>query len=248
MPRSIELREVSVLLADGRPVLSRVSLRIEVRERVALVGASGAGKTTALRLMNGLVAPSLGDVLVDGVSIGRLDGPQLRRKMGYVIQGVGLFPHRNVFDNVAVVPRLLEWEETKIRAAIESILADVNLPFERYATRFPRTLSGGEQQRVGVARALVSAPEILLCDEPFSALDPIVRREHQTLLRELAIKRAPTLVLVTHDLREAFAVAERIVLLDQGTVVVDLSRKDFLTSDHPLVREFVESATIPMAS
>jgi len=248
MARSIELEQVSVTTLQGKPVVAGVDLRIAPGERVSLVGASGAGKTTLLRLINGLVVPSSGDVRIDGASVRQLDGPKLRRGLGYIIQGAGLFPHRSVFENVAVVPRLLGWEESRVQVAIESILNEVNLPFADYASRFPRTLSGGEQQRVGVARALVAEPDVLLCDEPFSALDPIARREHQKLFLNLASKGKPTVVFVTHDLREALAVSGRIVLLDRGQVVIDLASHEFLTHPDPLVQRFVESATLAVAS
>jgi osmoprotectant transport system ATP-binding protein len=237
MPASIELRDVSV---DGR--LRGVSLRIAAGEAVAFIGRSGAGKTTSLRLINGLVAPTRGEVLIDGVPLARTDLVALRRRTGYIIQGSGLFPHRTVYDNIATVPRLLGWGEPRIRAAAADLLARMNLPLERFAARFPRSLSGGEQQRVGIARAMIAQPSILLCDEPFGALDPIVRRELQDAFR--ALRSDATIVFVTHDLPEALRVAERVVLFDDGRVVSDGAAREFVAQPLPLVRQFVAAASL----
>jgi ABC-type proline/glycine betaine transport system permease subunit/ABC-type nitrate/sulfonate/bicarbonate transport system ATPase subunit len=176
----IEYRDVSVV-RGGNAILDRVSLRIDRGERVAFLGRSGAGKTTALKVINGLLAPSAGEILVDGAPMAHHELPQLRRRIGYVMQQPALFPHRTVFDNVATVPRLLEWPEEKIRAEAERLLVQLELPLAEFGARFPRMLSGGQQQRVAIARALIAAPEIVLCDEPFSALDPIIRAEMQSL-------------------------------------------------------------------
>lgn len=244
MASAIEFREVMVLAPGGTPILDRLSLRISAGESVALVGRSGAGKTTALRLINGLVTPSSGEVRVDEQPLSRINMVELRRRTGYIIQGVGLFPHRTVFQNVATVPRLLGWSEERIRAAAPALLDRLAIPFERYAGRFPRSLSGGEQQRVGIARALIAEPQILLCDEPFGALDPIVRREQQDAFISIRTSGGATIVFVTHDLREALRVAERIVLFDRGRVVLDRPRDHFLESTEPLARRFIESATL----
>jgi osmoprotectant transport system ATP-binding protein len=243
MPSSIDIRGVSVRSATGDAILRDVDLRIAAGEAVAFIGRSGAGKTTSLRLINGLATPASGDVCIDGVPLARTDVIALRRRTGYVIQGSGLFPHRSVFDNVATVPRLLGWDEQRVRDCVVDALQAVSLAPERFATRRPRSLSGGEQQRVGIARAIVASPAILLCDEPFGALDPIVRRELQETFR--ARRGDATLVFVTHDLAEAMRVAERIVLFDGGTVVVDSGARDFALHDHPLVRQFVDAARIP---
>ena len=240
MATSIEYRDVSV-----GPILEGVTLRIASGESVAFIGRSGAGKTTALRLINALVRPTRGDVLVDERSIATHDAIALRRRIGYIIQGVGLFPHKTVYDNVATVPRLLGWEEGRIERAARSLLDSLEIPFDRYARRFPRTLSGGEQQRVGIARALVFDPDVLLCDEPFGALDPIVRREQQQALIRLRQGRSTTIVFVTHDLSEALTVADRLVLFDAGRVVADLSAREFVTAREPLVERFVECARLP---
>jgi osmoprotectant transport system ATP-binding protein len=242
MAASVEFRDVSVRDPRGAEILSGVSLTIQPGESVAFVGRSGAGKTTALKLVNGLVNPASGTVAVDATVLRSDDLPTLRRRIGYIIQGVGLFPHRTVMDNVATVPRLLGWEEGRIEREVRAILERVDLPFDKYAPRFPRTLSGGEQQRVGIARALVFEPSMLLCDEPFAALDPIVRSELQQVMVDLRRERGVTVIFVTHDVREAMLVAGRIVHFESGRVIADVPAADYPRSDQPLVRRFVESS------
>lgn len=241
MPSSIDLRGVSVNAPAGTAILRDIDLRVGSGESVALIGRSGAGKTTTLRLINGLARASAGEVRVDDVAIGATDLVALRRRTGYIIQGSGLFPHRSVFDNVATVPRLLAWDESRIREAVGKVLASVGLA--GFETRFPRSLSGGEQQRVGIARAIVAGPGMLLCDEPFGALDPIVRRELQETF--VALRGDVTVVFVTHDLGEALRVAERIVLFDQGRIVADAPSHAFAAHRAPLVQQFVAAARIP---
>ncbi|HUP60451.1 MAG TPA: ATP-binding cassette domain-containing protein [Thermoanaerobaculia bacterium] len=244
---AIEYRDVTVRAPSGATILDRVSLRIAAGERVAFLGRSGAGKTTALRVINGLIAPAAGEVLVtvedrQSCLSGQAGLPALhllRRRIGYVMQHPALFPHRTVFENIATVPRLLAWDDDRIRAAATRLLDQLELPLAEFGTRYPRTLSGGQQQRVAIARALIASPEILLCDEPFSALDPLIRAELQLLLRDAA--RETTLVFVTHDVREALRIAERIILFDAGRIVADASSQAFPTHEHPLVRRFVEA-------
>jgi osmoprotectant transport system ATP-binding protein len=237
---AIEYRDVSVTVPSGT-ILDAVSLRIAPGERVAYLGRSGAGKTTALKLINGLRTPSSGEIHVDGASVARQDLVALRRRIGYVMQQPALFPHRTVFENVATLPRLLQWKESDTRAAAERLLAQLELPLGKFADRYPRMLSGGEQQRVAIARALIGAPRILLCDEPFSALDPLIRVELQTLL--LDATRETTLVFVTHDVREALRVAQRIVVFDAGRVVADAPATELPAHENALVRRFMASAT-----
>ncbi|MCU1348843.1 MAG: transporter related protein, partial [Acidobacteria bacterium] len=197
----------------------------------------------SLRLMNGLARPTGGDVLIDGVPLARTDLIALRRRTGYIIQGSGLFPHRTVLENIATVPRLLGWDETHIRDAATPLMATLGLPLEKFAGRRPRSLSGGEQQRVGIARALIAGPSLLLCDEPFGALDPIVRRELQDAF--LALRTGVTMVFVTHDLAEALRIAERVVLFDSGRIVADAPASQLTRLDVPLVRQFVAAAVLP---
>jgi len=217
-------------------------LRIAPGEAVAFIGRSGAGKTTTLRLVNGLVKPTGGEVLVDGTPLSTTDLIALRRHSGYIIQGSGLFPHRTVFQNIATIPGLLGWSDAETRAAAEELMRKLDLPLERFGERYPRSLSGGEQQRVGIARAMIARPALLLCDEPFGALDPIVRRELQDAF--VALRSGVTIIFVTHDLPEALRVAERIVLFEGGRIVVDCPASQFIAQTEPLVRRFVEAASL----
>ena len=237
MPASVEFRDVSV---DA--ILHDINLRIAPGEAVALIGRSGAGKTTTLRLVNGLARPTRGEVLVDGLSLTETDLIALRRRTGYIIQGSGLFPHRTVLENVATVPRLLQWIESDTRDASEEIMRKLDMPLGRFGGRYPRSLSGGEQQRVGIARAMIAKPSILLCDEPFGALDPIVRRDLQDAFR--ALRSGVTILFVTHDLPEAMRVAERLILFDGGRVVCDTPAHQFITQPLPLVQRFVAAASL----
>jgi osmoprotectant transport system ATP-binding protein len=234
----VEYRGVTVTV-PARTILDRVSLTIGDGERVAFLGRSGAGKTTALKVINGLVRASSGELLIDGTALGQRDLVALRRTTGYVMQQPALFPHRTVYDNIATVPRLLEWPEERTRESVKALLA--RLEMTGFEERFPRMLSGGEQQRVAIARALIAGPKILLCDEPFSALDPLIRADLQELLLDLT--RDTTLVFVTHDVREALRVAERVVLFEAGRVIVDCTPEEMRASTHDLVRRFLASAS-----
>ncbi len=245
MSSSVLIDRVSVLSASGQPILREVTLAIDPGESVAVIGRSGAGKTTLLRLLNGLSAATTGNVLVDGLAIGEGDLPQRRRRIGTILQAPALFPHRTVFDNVATVPRLLGWDEQVTNDRASALLGQLDLPFAKFAARFPRSLSGGEQQRVAIARAMIARPPLLLCDEPFSALDPIVRRELQDAFVALRDAGDVTLLFVTHDVAEGLRVAKRIVLIESGAIVFDGSREMFLHSNDELVRRFLDAARIP---
>ncbi len=244
MSSSVAFEQVSVEVDGGRTILRDLSLRIDAGESVALIGRSGAGKTTALRLVNGLQRASRGVVRIDRDAMAEIDLIALRRRIGYIIQGVGLFPHRTVFDNAAIVPRLLRWDETRIRREAERLFRLVGLPIEEFGARFPRSLSGGEQQRVGIVRALIFEPDILLCDEPFGALDPLVRGELQETFVRIRGERGTTILFVTHDLPEALRVAGRLVLIDEGEVRVDVPASEFLRHPDPLARALVSSVTL----
>ena len=237
MPASVEFRSVSV-----GAILHDINLRIAPGEAVAFIGRSGAGKTTTLRLVNGLVKPTDGDVIVDRASLSTVDLIALRRHTGYIIQGSGLFPHRTVYQNISTIPRLLGWGDVQTRAAADELMTRLDLPLSKFGDRYPRSLSGGEQQRVGIARAMIAQPSLLLCDEPFGALDPIVRRDLQDAF--VALRSGVTIIFVTHDLPEALRVAERIVLFDGGRVVVDCPAHQFTKQTQPLVRRFVEAASL----
>ena len=237
MPASVEFRSVSV-----GAILHDIDLGIAPGQAVAFIGRSGAGKTTTLRLVNGMARPTSGDVIVEGQSLASADLIALRRRTGYIIQGSGLFPHRTVYQNIYTVPRLLGWSDADTRAAAESIMAKLDLPLAKFGDRYPRSLSGGEQQRVGIARAMIAKPALLLCDEPFGALDPIVRRDLQDAF--VALRSGVTILFVTHDLPEALRVAERIVLFDGGRVVMDCPASQFVQQTNPLVRRFVEASSL----
>ncbi|HEV7764051.1 MAG TPA: ATP-binding cassette domain-containing protein [Thermoanaerobaculia bacterium] len=246
MASAVAIDSVS-LIAGDRTILRDVTLHIAPGESVALIGRSGAGKTTLLRLLNGLATPTSGVVTIDGAPMSG-DLAARRRRIGTMLQAPALFPHRTIYENVATVPRLLGWDEDRTRNAARELLAQLELPFDRFASRFPRSLSGGEQQRVGIARAMIAEPPLLLCDEPFSAVDPLVRRELQESFIRLRDRGGVTMVFVTHDLAEALRVGERVVLVDDGAVVCDEPRARFLASEHSLVRRFLDAARIPEAS
>jgi osmoprotectant transport system ATP-binding protein len=239
MASSLALERVSV----GSRVQG-VSLSLVPGESVALIGRSGAGKTTLLRLINGLAAPTSGTVTIDGRALLAADLVERRRRIGTILQAPALFPHRSVFENVATVPHLLDWEETRTRAAVSDILGRLGMPIGTFGDRMPRSLSGGEQQRVAIARSMIAEPPLLLCDEPFSALDPIVRRELQDAFVELRDRGEVTMLFVTHDVAEALRVARRIVLIDAGVIVCDETREGFLQSPVPLVRKFIEATHV----
>jgi osmoprotectant transport system ATP-binding protein len=200
-------------------VVDRVSMDIERNSITVIVGTSGSGKSTLLRMINRLVEPSSGRVLINGSDTAAEPAHLLRRRIGYAIQGNGLFPHRTVAENIATVPRLLGWEQARVRARVEQLLAVFQLDPAQFAEKFPHQLSGGQQQRVGVARALAAEPAVLLMDEPFGALDPIIRAKAQEDL--LAIQRhfGTTIVLVTHDMDEAFRLGSRVAVMSQGRVL-----------------------------
>ena len=214
----VTIRGLSVAFGRHQAVRG-VDLSIGRGEFLALVGASGSGKTTLLRTINALVRPTTGEVSIDGHSVLDQPSPTLRRKIGWVIQGVGLLPHRTVAENVAIVPSLLGWSPANIHAAVASTLEMVNLPVSEFGARTPDTLSGGQRQRVGVARALAARPPLVLMDEPFGALDPVTREELHGELRRLHRELGFTCVLVTHDMAEALLLADRVAVLEAGELV-----------------------------
>ena len=228
----------------GRPVLDGLTLRVEAGETVALIGPSGCGKTTALKLVNRLLDADAGSVLVMGRDVAREDAIALRRKLGYVIQEGGLLPHWDVRSNVETVPRLLGWEEDRRRRRSSEVLGMVNLPAEEFGARRPRQLSGGQRQRVGVARALAADPPVLLMDEPFGALDPLARRALQREFLDWKKRLKKAVVLVTHDMREAFALADRIAVMHRGSIRQAGTKADLLERPaDDFVREFVSEAS-----
>jgi osmoprotectant transport system ATP-binding protein len=237
---AVEFRDVSARRGE-RVVLSDVTLNVAPGEVLALVGRSGSGKTTLLRLVNRLVEADRGEVRVDGRPVSAWDQVTLRRQVGYAIQDVGLFPHFTVHDNVAVVPRLLAWPRERIDARVAELLSLVGLDPAQFDQRWPDQLSGGQRQRVGLARALAADPPVLLMDEPFGALDPITRAELHREFRRLQAAMPRAVVLVTHDLTEAFALAHRIAVLHDGRVVACETPERLAASDEPNVRALVET-------
>jgi osmoprotectant transport system ATP-binding protein len=214
----IEFRNVSASRGNAR-VLRGVSLEVAAGETVALVGPSGAGKTTLLRLVNRLLDADSGETWVDGRETRAWDSIELRRRTGYVIQEVGLFPHLSVADNIAVVPTLLGWDAGRIAARVDELLDLVGLDRLRFRARWPDELSGGQRQRVGLARALAGDPPVLLMDEPFGALDPVTRAGLHAEFRGLQERLHRTVLLVTHDVSEAFALADRVAVLHEGALI-----------------------------
>lgn len=235
----IEFRDVSYSV-EGTQVLSGLSLQVERGETLVLLGRSGSGKTTTLKLVNRLLSPTAGEVRVRGVANAESDVIRLRRSIGYVIQDAGLFPHYTVERNVGLVPRIEAWPEDRIRTRVEELLRLVGLTPEM-AARFPHQLSGGQRQRVGVARALAADPEILLMDEPFGALDPLTRDELQSEFHSLQQRLHKTVVFVTHDLREALRLGSRIALMEAGRLVTVLAPQEFVRSSDPWAAAYVRA-------
>jgi len=215
----ISLRDVSKVYAGGVRAVDRLSLDVERGETVVLLGASGCGKTTTLKMINRLIEASEGEIRVDGQDVADVDPVLLRRRIGYVFQGIGLFPHWSIADNVAAVPRLLEWPEDRVAARVDDLLARVGLPPAEYRDRRPAELSGGQQQRVGVARALAAEAEVVLMDEPFGAVDPLTRDGLQQELVGMRAQLGLTIVLVTHDVTEALLLADRVAVMDGGRIL-----------------------------
>ena len=224
----------------GRTILNDLSLTVESGETLVLLGRSGSGKTTALRLINAMLMPTSGEVRIDARPTTAWDPVRLRRGIGYVIQEGGLFPHFTVERNVALIPALENWPAEKIAARVSTLLAAVSLPAESFAHRYPRELSGGQRQRVGVARALAADPAILLFDEPFGALDPVTRFDLQREFLRLRGELGKTSVFVTHDVQEAMKLATRIALLHEGNLAFLGTPGEFVRSTHPEARAFLD--------
>ncbi|MFF5932313.1 ABC transporter ATP-binding protein [Streptomyces sp. NPDC012508] len=214
----IRFEQVSKVYADGTTAVDGLSFEVAEGELVTLVGPSGCGKTTTMMMVNRLIEPTSGRILVDGEDIAKVDPVRLRRNIGYVIQQVGLFPHRTVLDNTATVPALLGWKKAKARARAAELLDLVGLDPGTYGRRYPAQLSGGQRQRVGVARALAADPPVLLMDEPFGAVDPVVREHLQNEFLGLQATVRKTVLLVTHDIEEAVRMGDRIAVYGQGRI------------------------------
>lgn len=239
MHPAIEFRNLSVTTPQGKPLLRDISLALEAGTTTVVLGRSGSGKTTLLRIINRLVEPAAGDVLVSGKSVSDGNIIDLRRGIGYVIQETGLFPHFTVERNVAAVLEAMGRPKNDRTLRSDALLSSVGLDPASFSRRYPHQLSGGQRQRVGLARALAADPAILLMDEPFGALDPLTRAEMQTMLRDLLSRLRKTVVLVTHDVDEALALADRIVLLDEGRMAAVLTPEEFLSSQQPEIQAYL---------
>lgn len=234
----LEIRNLSCSLG-GRAILREINLDVQPGETVVLLGRSGSGKTTLLKSINGLIPTSSGTIRFEGRAAAEWDPIQLRRRMGYVIQDAGLFPHWTVAANVALVPRLSEWPPERIASRVDELLDAVGLPPAEFRERYPRQLSGGQKQRVGIARALAADPPLLLFDEPFAALDPITRLELQRLFLELRRSVGKTALFVTHDIREALLLASRIALLKDGALDQLSAPREFRAAPSEEARAFL---------
>jgi osmoprotectant transport system ATP-binding protein len=236
---AIEFDRASFRL-NGHLLLQDLSLSVRQGETLVLLGRSGSGKTTTLKLIDRLLLPTAGEVRVNGRRTAEWDPIRLRRSIGYVIQDGGLFPHFTVERNIGLVPHIENWPRARVQARVRELLSIVGLSKD-LASRYPSQLSGGQRQRVGVARALAADPPILILDEAFGALDPITRSEMQKEFRTLQRRMQKAVIFVTHDLREALLLADRIALLEEGRLIVDLPVAEFSLSGHALVRAYVEA-------
>ena len=244
---AIEYRDVN-FRRGSVPVLEHFSLTVETGDVLALVGRSGAGKSTLLKLVNRLLLPDAGTVLVEGRDTREWEPIALRRRVGYVLQEVGLFPHMSVADNIAIVPRLGGWEDARVAARVRELLELIGLPAELFASRWPDELSGGQRQRIGVARALALDPPILLMHEPFGALDPITRAELHAEFHRIQNRLRKTVIVVTHDMGEAFALATGIGVLDEGALVASGPLGAIAASSDPRVRRLLDAVpAVPRA-
>ncbi|MBV8867108.1 MAG: ATP-binding cassette domain-containing protein [Acidobacteriaceae bacterium] len=236
----LSFKSVSYVV-DGRKILDCLTFDVERGEALVLLGSSGSGKTTALRLINRLLDPTSGTISIDGKDVTQSDPIQLRRKIGYVIQEFGLLPHWTVLDNVSLVPRLLSWPQEQQRLRSEELLKQVGLGDSKLAARKPGQLSGGQRQRVAVARALAAQPALLLFDEPFGALDPVTRHDMQQQFAKLQKQYNVAAVFVTHDLLEALMIGTRIAILGSGKLEALVSPREFWSVDTPVARAFRET-------
>jgi osmoprotectant transport system ATP-binding protein len=237
----VEFVNVSYRVDSQRALLTDLNLAIHAGETLMVLGRSGSGKTTCLKLINRLLVPFSGEVRVDGTSTTEWDVIKLRRRIGYAIQEVGLFPHYTVEQNIAVIPKLEGWSKGKIASRIEEVLQIVGLPSHEFATRYPDQLSGGQKQRVGLARALAADPPILLMDEPFGALDPITRADIQRQFQQLQQRLGKTIVFVTHDVGEALLLGSRIALMESGNLHGVYTPRDFIISNDDLVKPYIDA-------
>jgi osmoprotectant transport system ATP-binding protein len=245
----VEFRDVSFSHAGASaPIISHLNFAVEEGETLVLLGQSGCGKTTTLKLINRLLLPTSGEVRVEGKSTTQWDPIRLRRRTGYVIQEGGLFPHFTVARNVGLVPALEGWDEAKIKQRVNELLSLVGLEASEFAQRYPGELSGGQRQRIGVARALAAEPSLLLLDEPFGALDPLTRASLQRQFAELTRRLKKTAVLVTHDVREALLLGSRIGLMQAGKLLLLETPANFLKSQDKQALAYIETLKLATAN
>jgi osmoprotectant transport system ATP-binding protein len=238
-PTMIELQELTKRFPGSEtPAVDRLSLEIPKGEIVVFVGPSGCGKTTSLKMINRIIEPTSGHIIIDGEDVTTIDPNHLRRRIGYVIQQIGLFPHIRIGENVATVPHLLGWEKDRTDTRVNELLDVVGLPPDQYRDRFPKELSGGQRQRVGVARALAADPPVLLMDEPFGAIDPITRTRLQNEFLRLQEELQKTICFVTHDIDEAIKMGDRIAILQEGSKVAQFATPEEILTNP--ANEFVE--------
>ena len=241
----IEIDDITKIYGETA-VVDRVSLVIDPGTICVIVGTSGSGKTTLMRMINKLVEQTSGAIRIDGEDIADIPAYELRRRIGYAIQGHGLFPHRTVGQNIATVPKLLGWDKAKIAARVEELLTLFQLDPAQFRDRLPNELSGGQQQRVGVARALAAEPNILLMDEPYGALDPVIRAKAQEDLLAIQRQFKTTIVLVTHDMEEAIHLGTKIAVMDKGKLLQhDVPQQIIANPATPFVAELIGSAERP---
>ena len=245
----VQFHNVNFTLPNAAaPIISELNLSVAQGETLVLLGESGCGKTTTLKLVNRLFVPTSGAVVVEGKSTTEWNAIELRRRIGYVIQEGGLFPHFTIGRNVGLVPGLLGWDQARVDARVEELLSLVGLEPRIYTDRYPRELSGGQRQRAGVARALAGDPPLLLLDEPFGALDPLTRAGLQREFADLSRRLGKTAILVTHDVREALLLGTRIGLMHRGKLLLVETPGRFLASDNPQARAYLDTLSIPEAA
>ncbi len=244
MAVAIEFKNVSKTFPSaGYPAVKDVSLTVNEGEFVTILGSSGCGKTTLLKMVNRLYEPDTGSIILFGEDVSTVDVVKVRRRIGYVIQQIGLFPHCTVGDNIATVPKLLKWDKAKIDTRVDELLTIVGLEPKEFRIRYPSQLSGGQQQRVGLARALAVDPKIMLMDEPFGAVDSITREKLQDELVRLHKETGKTFLFVTHDMEEAFKLGDRVIIMDEATIrQFDTPEAIIRRPADPFVQSLVDSA------